>query len=72
MGVTHEFMVQQIREQLTSAGPYINGIDVDAVAREIQDEYGFIDINARDGDGLPVVPDDWFWETVHEHDADHT
>jgi hypothetical protein len=53
---------EQVRATIEANGPELaEGIDVDAIAEEIRDTYGLIDINA--------IGSDEYWAIVRQHDA---
>lgn len=70
MTVSLSDLRDQINVSITANGPeHAEGIDVEAIAEEIRDTYGLIDINAKDSDGEPIIDHDEYWAIVRKHDA---
>lgn len=70
MTVTLTDMIEKIGASVSANGSELaEGIDVQAVAEEIHDTYGLIDIDAKGEDGEQVIPFEEYWAIVAKHDA---
>lgn len=68
--VTLQDMIDKIGASVSANGSeYAENIDIEAIAHELIDLYGYIDIDATTEDGDQIIPFATYWAIVDKHDS---